>query len=76
MRVDRMADTVGEQQISHRSRPLVRGRNLAPINGCRSSECGREQESRHDFRDRWRGALKTGVISKKAFGTDGGHWTP
>ena len=34
---------------SHGSRPLVTGRNLAPINGCRSLECGGEEESRHGF---------------------------
>ena len=44
-----MAAAIGEKQISHRSRPLVTGRNLAPINGCRSWECGGEEESRHGF---------------------------
>ena len=44
-----MADAVGESQISHGSRPPVAGRNLAPINGCRSSECGGEEESRHIY---------------------------
>jgi hypothetical protein len=48
VRVDRMTAAIGETQISHYSRPPVTGRNLAPINGCRTSECGGEEESTHD----------------------------
>ena len=49
VRVDRMAVSAGERMYTHGSRPRVTGRNLAPINDYRSSECGIEEESRHGF---------------------------
>lgn len=68
LRVDRMADTVGEKVTSHHPRPLVTGRNLPQTKGCRSSECGGEQESRHGFRDRWRGRSQSGCDEQESFG--------
>jgi len=63
-RFDRMADPAREKQLSRVSRPDCPWSHLAAINGCRSRECGDEEESRHDRRDRLARTLERGVLAR------------